>query len=240
MCIFFKIFNLIVKPCTIRVILSLAIMHHQTIRQLNVNNAFFNGILMEDVFIHQLEGFIHPQYSSHTCKLTKALYGLKQAPKTQYDRLKSSVLPQGFVISKLDTSLFIHHMVDDIIIILIYVDDILFTGSNSKLVKNVIHQLVSKFALKDLREFNYFRGLKVTLSVEGLHLSLAKYIGNFLKKAHIVENKGCPTPMSSLDKLAKNKGAALDNPPLYRCPVGSLQYMTLTRLEIAFIVNKLR
>lgn len=93
MCIFFKIFNLIVKPCTIRVILSLTIMHHQTIRQLNVNNAFFNGILMEDVFIHQLEGFIHPQYSSHTCKLTKALYGLKQAPKTQYDRLKSSVLP---------------------------------------------------------------------------------------------------------------------------------------------------
>lgn len=123
-------------------------------------------------------------------------------------------------------------MVDDIIVIL-FVDDILFTGSNSKLVKNVIHQLVSKFALKDLREFNYFRGLKVTLSVEGLHLSLAKYIGNFLKKAHMVENKGCPTPMSSLD-------AALDNPPLYRCPVGSLQYMTLTRLEIAFIVNKLR
>ena len=68
-------------------------MHHWTIRQLNVNNAFFNGILMEDVFMHQLEGFIHPQYPSHACKLTKALYGLKQAPKTQYDRLKSSVLP---------------------------------------------------------------------------------------------------------------------------------------------------
>lgn len=135
---FFEIFNLIVKPCTIRVILSLAIMHHWTIRQLNVNNAFFNGILMEDVFMHQLEGFIHPQYPSHACKLTKALYGLKQAPRTWYDRLKSSVLQWGFVISKSDKSLFIHHMVDDIIVIL-FVDDILFTGSNSKLVEKVIH-----------------------------------------------------------------------------------------------------
>lgn len=150
------------------------------------------------------------------------------------------MLQWGFVISKSDTSMFIHHMVDDIIVILIYVDDILFTGSNSKLVEKVIHQLVSKFALKDLREFNYFLSLEVTPSVEGLHLSLTKYIGNLLKKTHMVENKGCPTPMSSLDKLAKNTGAAFENPPLYRCPVGSLQYMTLTRLEIAFIVNKLR
>lgn len=97
-------------------------------------------------------------------------------------------------------------MVNDIIVILIYVDDILFIGSNSKLVEKVIHQLVSKFALKDLREFNYFRDLEVSPSVEGLHLSLTKYIGNFLKKAYMVENKGCPTPISSLDKLAKKQG----------------------------------
>lgn len=77
--------------------------------------------------------------------------------------------------------------------------------------------------MKDLREFNYFLGLEVTSSIEGLHLSLTKYIGNLLKKIHMVENKGCPTPMSSLDKLAKNIGAAFENPPLYKCPVGSLQ-----------------
>ena len=67
-------------------------MHHWTMRQLDVNNAFLHGILTEDVVMHQLEGFVYPQFLSHVCKLTKALYGLKQAPKAWYDRLKSSLL----------------------------------------------------------------------------------------------------------------------------------------------------
>ena len=74
-------------------------------------------------------------------------------------------------------------MAGEIIVALIYVDDILITGSNPKFVEKVIHQLGADFALKDLREFNYFLGLEVTPSVEGLHLSQTKYIGDLLKKA---------------------------------------------------------
>ena len=66
-------------------------MNHWSIRQFDVNNAFLNGILTEDVFMHQPKGFIHPQYPSYVCKLTKARYGLKQALRALYDRLKSSL-----------------------------------------------------------------------------------------------------------------------------------------------------
>ncbi|KAH9751420.1 retrovirus-related pol polyprotein from transposon RE1 [Citrus sinensis] len=210
---FFETFSPVVKPCTIRIILSLVVMNHWTIRQLDVNNAFLNGILTEDVFMHQPEGFVHPQFPAHICKLTKALYGLKQALRTW--------------------------MTGEIIVALIYVDDILITGSNSLLVENVIHQLGAKFASKDLREFNYFLGLKVTPTVDGLHLSQNKYIGDLLKKAQMVNCKGCPTLMSSTKKLVKDKGAVFENPSLYRSLVGLLQYVTLTRPKIAFTVNKL-
>ena len=162
--------------------------------------------------MHQPEGFIHPQFLSHVCKLTKALYGLKQAPRAWYDRLKCSLLNWGFIASKSDTSLFIFHKAGDIVVILVYVDDILVTGSNDQLVEKVIHHLSSEFVFKDLGEFNYFLGLEVTPSVEGLHISQTKYVGDILKKAQMIESKGCSTPMSSTEKLVKDKGAAFENP----------------------------
>lgn len=76
---FFETYSPVVKSSTIRVILSISVLHHWNIRQLDVNNAFLNGALTEDVYVHQPEGFIHPQYHHHVCKLQKALYGLKQA-----------------------------------------------------------------------------------------------------------------------------------------------------------------
>ena len=104
---FFETYSPVVKPCTIRVILSLAIMNHWPIRQLDVNNAFLNGILSEEVFISQPGGFLHPQFPTHVCKLKKALYRLKQAPRAWYEKLKSSMLQWGFHTSRSDTSLFI-------------------------------------------------------------------------------------------------------------------------------------
>lgn len=136
---FFETFSPVVKPCTIRVVLSLTVMHHQPIRQLNINNAFLNGVLTKDVFMHQPEGFVHLQYLSHVCKLVKALYGIKQASRAWYDILKSSLLQWGFTASKSDTSLFILHRAGHVIVVLIYVDDILVTSFETKLVESVIN-----------------------------------------------------------------------------------------------------
>ena len=88
-------------------------------------------------------------------------------------------------------------------------------------------------------EFNYFLGLEVTPSIQGLHLSQTEYIGDILKKANMLDSKGYNTHMNTIDKLHKDKGTTFSNPSLYRSIVGSLQYVILTRPDIAYMVNKL-
>ena len=87
-------FSPIVKASTVRVILSLAVMNKWELRQVDVNNAFLNGILVEDVYMGQQEGFIDPSRPHHVCKLKKTLYGLKQAPKAWFERLKDAMVMQ--------------------------------------------------------------------------------------------------------------------------------------------------
>ena len=135
--------------------------------------------------------------------------------------------------------MFLKHVGCDVLVILVYVDDILITGSSNAQVTEVISKLSLEFALKDLGDFNYFLGVEVTLSAEGLHLSQTKYVGDILRKAHMLGSKGCNTPISVADKLQKDKDCIFENPSLYRSIIGSLQYLTLTRQDIVFIVNKL-
>ena len=118
--------------------------------------------------------------------------------------------------------MFIQHIGYNILLIFIYVDNILVIGSNSKHIEAVIQYLHSKFALKDLGEFNYFLGIEVTPSVQGLHLSQSKYIGDILRKANMLDSKGFNTPMSPANKLKKDNGVAFDNPSSYKSIVGSL------------------
>ena len=74
-------FSPVVKPPTVRIILSLAAHHHWTLRQLDLSNAFLHGVLKETVFLSQPLDFVDEDHPSHVCQLHKSLYGLKQAPR---------------------------------------------------------------------------------------------------------------------------------------------------------------
>lgn len=93
---FHETFNLVVKPITIKIILTLASHFGWDIQQLDINNAFLNGELCETVFMSQPEGYAHPFFPTHVSKLNKALYGLKQAPRAWFEKLKSWILHWGF------------------------------------------------------------------------------------------------------------------------------------------------
>ena len=148
-----------VKPATIRVVLSLALSQNWVIRQLDVNNAFLNGILHEEVYMTQLEGF--SKGSNLVCKLHKALYGLKQAPRAWFERLAAALIKFGFTGSKCDPSLFIHTCGTSSTYVLVYVDDIIITGASANFIQELILKLHSEFALKDLRPLHYLLGLEV-------------------------------------------------------------------------------
>lgn len=98
---FTETFSPMFKPITVRFVLTIAIFRHWHITHLDVNNAFFNGILQEEVYMKQLPGFV--SYDKHlVCKLNKAMYGLKHAPRALFDRLNSTLHNFGFVSSKCD------------------------------------------------------------------------------------------------------------------------------------------
>ena len=76
---------------------------------MDVNSAFLNGYIMEEVYVKQPLGFENEKFSNHIYKLSKAFYGLKQASRVWYDRLKNFLLDNSFSMGKTDTTLFGKH-----------------------------------------------------------------------------------------------------------------------------------
>lgn len=164
-------FSPVLKPATLRLILSLAISQKWSLRQLDINNAFLQGRLHENVYMSQPPSFFNPSLPHHVCKLNKAIYGLRQASRAWYNELKSYLISLGFKPTISDTSLFILKSDSFFIIVLVYVDDIIVTGPSPTHLSNFITRLATKFSLKDLGSLSYFLGVEVIPHTHGVLLS---------------------------------------------------------------------
>ncbi len=233
-------FSPVVKAATIRIILSIAVSKGWCMRQLDVQNAFLHGVLEEEVYMKQPPGYEDSSLPGYVCKLDKALYGLKQAPRAWYSRLSKKLYDMGFQGSKADTSLFFYNKGDLIIFVLIYVDDIIVTSSRQEAVPALLQDLQKEFALKDLGDLHYFLGIEVTKVSGGIVLTQDKYVNDLLRRVNMFDCKPVSTPLSTSEKLSINEGDPLgpNDATHYRSVVGALQYLTLTRPDIAFPVNK--
>nr|XP_048323011.1 uncharacterized mitochondrial protein AtMg00810-like [Ziziphus jujuba var. spinosa] len=161
------------------------------------------------------------------------------APRAWFDKLKGTLLQWDFKHSKVDSSLFLLHYDVGCIWLLLYVDDILITGSSLCLINKFVFQLNKTFSLKDLGSVFYFLGIEVIRDVNGMHLSQTRYIEDLLQRIGMADCSISPTPTSIGIQLNKTVGSAFKNVFMYRSTIGALQYLTLTRPELAFIVNKL-
>jgi hypothetical protein len=232
-------FSPVIKPTTVRTILTIALSAGWSIRQIDIQNAFLHGNLSEEVFMHQPPGYSHPSFPHHVCKLKKALYGLKQAPRAWFSRLSTRLIELGFHGSLSDTSLFIYKSSKYTMFILIYVDDIIITSSNSSAIDNLLSSLQTDFAVKDLGSLHYFLGIEVIRNTAGILLSQKQYILDLLKRTNMLEAKPVSSPMASSTSLSAHEGEPFPDQTLFRSTVGALQYLSLTRPDIAFTVNKL-
>jgi histone deacetylase 1/2 len=123
---------------------------------------------------------------------------------------------------------------------LIYVDDIVVASSSEKAVDALLHDFGLEFALKDSGDLHYFLGIEIKKVHNGIILSQEKYANDLLHRVNMQICKFVDTPLSVPDKLSLTDGEVFsgDDSSHYRSIVGALQYITLTRLDIAFLVNK--
>ena len=125
---------------------------------MDVKTAFLNGKIEEEVYIEQLEGFYTRDRKSHVCKLKKALYGLKQALRAWYERIDNYLTKLGYSKNEVDPNLYFKIDGDDMIILVLYVDDLLIIGEEH-LIKKCKQELTTEFETKDLGLLHYFLGL---------------------------------------------------------------------------------
>lgn len=131
---FHETFSPVVKIATVRTVLSLAAPHNWHVHQLDVNNVFLQGDLHDEIYMQLPEGFASQRESRLVCRLVKFLYGLKQTSRQWNLKLSEALLESGFVQSSLDLSLFIKRQGSDMVVILVYVDDMLVTWSSLSLI----------------------------------------------------------------------------------------------------------
>lgn len=127
----------------------------------------------------------------------------------------------------------------ELVYLLVYVDDILVTGTSPTLVQCVIDTLARKFSINDMGDLSYFLGIEAIRTDHGMHLMQRKYVTDLLTKTNMLHSKPVSTPMASTPKLTTRSGSILSDPREYRQIVGSLQYLSLTRPDILYAVNRL-
>ncbi|KAG9447533.1 hypothetical protein H6P81_013661 [Aristolochia fimbriata] len=226
---YFETFSPVVKPVTIRTVLTLVVGRNWSIHQLDVNNVFLNGNLDEEVYMVQPSRFQDKTHPDAVCRLHKSLYGLKQSPRAWYQRLTSYLLDLGFTLSKADSSLLVRYTSTATIFVLIYVDDILITGSSTKDITCLLANLQREFSIKDLGSLHYFLGIEVTNLQSGLHLAQTKYTTDILSWLGLSEVKPLSTPIVTSSKPSKYDVTPLPDPYVYRNTIRHLAVPYPTR-----------
>lgn len=150
----------IARYTSIITIIAIATVKGWKLHQMDVKTTFLNGVIEEEVFIEQPDGFVIHEKESHICRLKKALYGLKQAPRAWYERIDQYLLSLGFLKNDADPNIYFKVIDDKALILVLYVDDLFLTGEDD-LIARCKKELASEFEMKDLGLMHYFLSLEV-------------------------------------------------------------------------------
>lgn len=235
---FLDTFSLVAKLTTVKVLLSIASVQGWSLLQLDINNAFLNGDLFEEVYMSLSLAYAKSQ-SNHVCKLHKSLYGLRQASRKWFCKFSTALKTMGFQQSTSDYSLFSKGKGSTMVILLVYVDDIILAGPSHKHLLEVQAHLSQTFKLKVLGDMKYFMGLEIAKSSKGILLTQRKYTLQLLEDTGYLACKPQSLPVDPNCKLKSVDGEPLSDVILYQRLVDRLMYLTISRPDIMYVVHKL-
>ncbi|GKB43269.1 retrovirus-related pol polyprotein from transposon TNT 1-94, partial [Tanacetum coccineum] len=168
--------------------------------------------------------------------LKKALYGLKQAPRAWYDMLSSFLISQQFSKGAVDPTLFTRHAGNDILLVQIYVDDIIFASTNTAMCNEFANQMTNKFKMLMMGQMSFFLGLQISQSPRGIFINQSKYASEIVKKYGLHSTDSVDTPMIENKKLDEDLQGKQVDATLYHGMIGSLMYLTASRPDLNYVV----
>ncbi|CAH9106113.1 unnamed protein product [Cuscuta epithymum] len=226
----------VAKMVTVRTLLAIAASRDWEIHQMDVDNAFLHGDLKEEVYMYLPPGYTSSR-TGQVCKLLRSLYGLRQAPRCWFSKLTAALITYGFSQSHADYSLFTLHRGGHLLCILVYVDDLLITGTCPDMISSFKKYLAEIFPVKDLGLVKFFLGLEVARGPRGIFVCQRKYVLDILDETGLMGAKPADFPMSQNHGLQLDDGPFFTDPERYRRLVGKLIYLTLTRPDISYSVH---
>ncbi|KAL4342366.1 hypothetical protein GQ457_08G025750 [Hibiscus cannabinus] len=236
---FSETFSPVARMDTVRLLLALSAQKGWLVHQMDVKSAFLNGYLKEEIFIEQPQGFTVQGEDEKVYRLKKTLYGLKQAPRSWYSQIDAYLLNLGFEKCLSESTLYIKKCGDEILVVSLYVDDLLVTGTRLQLIKKFKDEMKEVFEMTYLGEMTFFLGMQIRQKQNEIFVCQQKYAKEVLKKFNMEACKSIATPMNQKEKFSKDDGAEKIDDKLYRSLIGCLMYLTTTRSDIMHDVSLL-
>ncbi|GJZ58050.1 retrovirus-related pol polyprotein from transposon TNT 1-94 [Tanacetum coccineum] len=168
------------------------------------------------MFMAYPDGFVDPDFPNHVYRLKKAMYGLKQAPRAWYDKLSSFLIEHHFTKGVVDQTLFTRRHGEDILLVQIYVDDIIFGFTNPIFSNRFAKLMKDNFEMSMMGEMKFFLGLQIHQSPRGIFINQSQYTMELLRK-HEMENVILHARLRNTSKRSKGSFGTSDNPLTRDC-----------------------
>lgn len=234
-----EVFAPVARLESVRMMVALAAHERWEVHHMDVKSAFLNGELKEEVYVEQPPGFVVAGNEHKVLRLRKALYGLRQAPRAWNAKLDDTLMSLGFQRSSSEHGVYTRSRGRGRLVVGVYVDDLIITGTSSDDINAFKKEMMSKFQMSDLGLLTYYLGIEVSQSSSGIFLCQSAYAQKLLERCGMKSCNASLAPMESRLKLSKQSTEEAVNATEYRSVIGALRYLLHTRPDLAYSVGYL-
>ncbi|VVT58424.1 uncharacterized protein SAPINGB_P006201 [Magnusiomyces paraingens] len=228
----------VVRYETVRIVLAIAAQFGFQVHHMDVETAFLNGDLKEDIYMRQPKGFVVKGQESKVCHLKKSLYGLKQAPLCWNEKIHGALVKLGFIRNESDYGVYTKGSGSTMVIIALYVDDLLISGNSPEVIAKTKSSLSSMFKMKDLGPVEQFLGMRVKQSPYHITVDVSRYIFDMLEEFGMQNCSSVKTPLPTRDLSDFSESDSATDASMYRSIIGKLIYAAnCARPDLAVAVS---
>nr|GEW03743.1 zinc finger, CCHC-type [Tanacetum cinerariifolium] len=213
---FDEVFSLVARIEIVRLILALAAYHGWQVHHLDVKSAFLHGDLKEEVYVTQPEGFVKQGNTGKVYKLIKDLYGLREAPRAWNVKLDQTLKSLDFKKCNLEQAVYTRRSKTSTLIVGVYVDDLIITGTPRKEIDAFKSQMKDRFEMSDLGLFAYYLGIEVTQTGGEITIKQTRYINKILKETSMMDSNETKIPMDLVKQVIRYMKGTMKHGIIYK------------------------